>query len=86
MSGTFANSNSFGCFCGMALAAAIALVLQERRRRRALEADGDDDSPVDQFLRKMGGGTPVYLGARAAVPRRAALLVLARGLRRRPCR
>ncbi len=61
MSGTFANSNSFGCFCGMALAAAIALVLQERRRRRALEADGDDDSPVDQFLRKMGGGTPIYL-------------------------
>jgi O-antigen ligase len=61
MSGTFANSNSFGCFCGMALAAAIALVLQERRRRRALEADGDDASPVDQFLRKMGGGTPIYL-------------------------
>ncbi|HEY2871783.1 MAG TPA: O-antigen ligase family protein [Reyranella sp.] len=61
MSGTFANSNSFGCFAGMALAAAIALVLQERRRRRALEAEGDDSSPVDQFLRKMGGGTPIYL-------------------------
>jgi O-antigen ligase len=61
MSGTFANSNSFGCFCGMALAAAIALVLQERRRRRALDADDDDSSPVDQFLRKMGGGTPIYL-------------------------
>ncbi len=61
MSGTFANSNSFGCFMGMALAGATALVLQERRRRRALEAEGDEASPVDQFLRKLGGGTPVYL-------------------------
>lgn len=61
MSGTFANSNSFGCFMGMALAAAIALVLQERRRRRALEVEDDGSSPVDQFLRKMGGGTPIYL-------------------------
>jgi O-antigen ligase len=61
MSGTFANSNSFGCFAGMALAAAIALVLQERRRRRAFEVEDDGSSPVDQFLRKMGGGTPVYL-------------------------
>lgn len=61
MSGTFANSNSFGCFAGMALAAAIALVLQERRRRRAIEIEDDGSSPVDQFLRKMGGGTPIYL-------------------------
>jgi O-antigen ligase len=45
----------------MALAAAIALVLQERRRRRALELEEDGSSPVDQFLRKMGGGTPIYL-------------------------
>jgi O-antigen ligase len=61
MSGTFANSNSFGCFAGMALAAAVAPVLQERRRRRALEVEGDSSSPVDQFLRKMSGGTPIYL-------------------------
>ncbi|MBS0526629.1 MAG: O-antigen ligase family protein [Proteobacteria bacterium] len=61
MSGTFANSNSFGCFAGMALAAAVALVLQERRRRRALEAEDDDSNPADQFLRKMAGGTPIYL-------------------------
>lgn len=61
MSGTFANSNSFGCFAGMGLAAAIALVLQERRRRRAFEGDDEGSSPVDQFLRKMGGSTPVYL-------------------------
>lgn len=61
MSGTFANSNSFGCFAGMALAAAVALVLQERRRRRAFEADDDSVNPVDKFLRKMGGGTPIYL-------------------------
>jgi hypothetical protein len=61
MSGTFANSNSFGCFMGMALAASIALVLQERRRRRAFDVEGDESSPVDQFLRKMGGGTPIYL-------------------------
>jgi O-antigen ligase len=61
MSGTFANSNSFGCFAGMALAAAIALVLQERHRRRAFEVEDDGSSPVDRFLRKMGGGTPIYL-------------------------
>ena len=61
MSGTFANSNSFGCFAGMALAASIALVLQERRRRRALEVDDDGSSPGEQFLRKMGGGVPIYL-------------------------
>jgi hypothetical protein len=61
MSGTFANSNSFGCFAGMALAAAVALVLQERRRRRAFEADDESFNPVDKFLRKMGGGTPIYL-------------------------
>jgi O-antigen ligase len=61
MSGTFANSNSFGCFAGMALAAAIALVLQERRRRRAFEVDDEGSNPVDKFLRKMGGGTPIYL-------------------------
>jgi hypothetical protein len=28
MSGTFANSNSFGCFVGMAFAAALALMLR----------------------------------------------------------
>ena len=61
MSGTFANSNSFGCFAGMALAASIALVLQERRRRRAFEIDDDDSNPGERFLRKMGGGTPIYL-------------------------
>ena len=61
MSGTFANSNSFGCFAGMALAASIALVLQERRRHRALEIDDDGSSPGERFLRKMGGGTPIYL-------------------------
>jgi O-antigen ligase len=61
MSGTFANSNSFGCFAGMALAASIALMLQERRRRRAFEIDDDSSNPAARFLRKMGGGTPVYL-------------------------
>ena len=64
MSGTFANSNSFGCFAGMALAASIALVPQERSRRRALEVDDDGSSPAEQFLRKMGGGVPIYLGSR----------------------
>ena len=36
MSGTFANSNSFGCFAGMALAAALAWMFQEKRRRRVV--------------------------------------------------
>jgi O-antigen ligase len=40
MSGTFVNSNSFGCFMGMAVAAAIGLVFTEQKSRRpeALEA------------------------------------------------
>ncbi|HET6198382.1 MAG TPA: O-antigen ligase family protein, partial [Acetobacteraceae bacterium] len=28
---------------------------------RAFDVEGDESSPVDQFLRKMGGGTPIYL-------------------------
>jgi O-antigen ligase len=60
MSGTFANSNSFGCFAGMALAAAIALVLQERRRRRAYDAD-EGAGVGERLLRKLGGGVPIYL-------------------------
>mgnify|MGYP006280140613 CR=1 FL=1 len=32
MSGTFVNSNSFGCYCGMALVAAMAMLFAERRR------------------------------------------------------
>jgi O-antigen ligase len=38
MSGTFVNSNSFGCFLGMAVAAAIGLVFAERKPRRNPEA------------------------------------------------
>jgi O-antigen ligase len=61
MSGTFANSNSFGCFLGMALAAALALVLQERRRRRAHEVEDEAAGVAEQLLRKLGGGVPIYL-------------------------
>jgi len=38
MSGTFVNSNSFGCFLGMAVAAAIGLVFAEQKPRRRAEA------------------------------------------------
>jgi O-antigen ligase len=60
MSGTFANSNTFGCFAGMALAAAIALVLQERRRHRAMEGE-EAGTSGERMLRRLSGGTPVYL-------------------------
>jgi O-antigen ligase len=59
MSGTFANSNSFGCFVGMAFAAAVAMVLQERRRQRAF--DGDDEDGGTRLLRRLSGVTPVLL-------------------------
>lgn len=59
MSGTFANSNSFGCFVGMAFAAAVAMVLQERRRQRAFE--GDDEDSATRLLRRLSGATPVLL-------------------------
>ena len=59
MSGTFANSNSFGCFVGMAFAAAVAMVLQERRRQRAFETDDEDGGT--RLLRRLSGVTPVLL-------------------------
>ncbi|HYD04625.1 MAG TPA: O-antigen ligase family protein [Reyranella sp.] len=59
MSGTFANSNSFGCFVGMAFAAAVALVLQERRRQRSLE--GDDEAAGARLLRRLSGATPILV-------------------------
>jgi O-antigen ligase len=41
MSGTFVNSNSFGCFIGMALVATIALILSNARRRWEPEEEVD---------------------------------------------
>jgi O-antigen ligase len=45
MSGTFVNSNSFGCYLGMALIAAIAVAFADRRPRRGSEED-DDGNPL----------------------------------------
>jgi O-antigen ligase len=82
MSGTFANSNSFGCFVGMAFAAAVALVLQERRRQRAFE--GDDEDSGSRLLRRLSGATPVlmalallFLGTQLFSSSRAAFAVTA---------
>jgi O-antigen ligase len=82
MSGTFANSNSFGCFVGMAMAAAVAMVLQERRRQRAFE--GDDESSGARMLRRLSGATPAllaltlfFLGAQLFSSSRAAFAVTA---------
>jgi O-antigen ligase len=59
MSGTFANSNSFGCFVGMAFAAAVAMVMRERRRQRALEVD--DEGGGVRLLRRLSGATPMLV-------------------------
>jgi O-antigen ligase len=82
MSGTFANSNSFGCFVGMAMAAAVAMVLQERRRNRAFE--GDDEDAATRMMRRLSGTTPVllalallFLGAQLFSSSRAAFVVTA---------
>jgi len=82
MSGTFANSNSFGCFVGMAFAAAVAMVLQERRRQRAFE--GEEEGEGARLLRRLGGGTPIllafallFLGAQLFSSSRAAFAVTA---------
>jgi O-antigen ligase len=70
MSGTFVNSNSFGCFVGMALAAALALLFQEKRRRRRVlvedddgadEDDGAADSSVNRLLKRLTGWTMTLL-------------------------
>lgn len=48
MSGTFVNSNSFGCFLGMAFVAAIALIFGEvRGRRRRAGASTEGAQPID---------------------------------------
>jgi O-antigen ligase len=65
MSGTFANSNSFGCFAGMALAAVLAWMFQEKRRRRVVvEDDGEDVNDGDRFFRRLDGSTMI-LGSMA---------------------
>jgi O-antigen ligase len=67
MSGTFANSNSFGCFAGMALAAALAWMFKQNRRRRAVVDgydDGDHVNDGDRFFRRLDGSTMI-LGAMA---------------------
>jgi len=43
MSGTFINSNSFGCYCGMGIVAAMALVFAARRRKVDIPYGYDDD-------------------------------------------
>ena len=47
MSGTFVNSNSFGCFMGMALVAAVALLFGGERTRRAELDYGEEESPLN---------------------------------------
>jgi O-antigen ligase len=63
MSGTFANSNTFGCFAGMALAAVLALMFQRSRRKRAALQDDDDGDQADgnRFIKRLTGGTMILL-------------------------
>jgi O-antigen ligase len=58
MSGTFVNSNSFGCFVGMAFAAALALLFQERSRRHSFDDEEDMEAEDGaRYLRMLDGGT-----------------------------
>lgn len=50
MSGTFVNSNSFGCYLGMALIAAIAVAFADRRPRRPRDDEEEDDNPLIAWL------------------------------------
>jgi O-antigen ligase len=85
MSGTFANSNSFGCFAGMALAAALAWMLKENRRRRGGGNgydDGEEESDGDRFFRRLNGSTMImgamallFVGAQLFSSSRAAFAV-----------
>jgi len=60
MSGTFANSNSFGCFAGMALAAVLAWMFRQKRRRRiVVDDDGEEANDGDRFFRGLDGGTMI---------------------------
>jgi hypothetical protein len=71
MSGTFVNSNSFGCFIGMALVATVALILSDARRRRTMEEGAD---PLDWItgtrlalvaIGLLFGGGLLFSGSRA---------------------
>jgi O-antigen ligase len=64
MSGTFANSNSFGCFAGMALAAVLAWMFQQKNRRRVVLEGDEEVHDGDRFFRRLDGGT-VILAAMA---------------------
>lgn len=86
MSGTFANSNSFGCFAGMALAATLAWVFQEQRRRHRIILDDDgeeeDEGGAARLIRRLTGGTMVlaamallFLGLQLFSSSRAAFAV-----------
>ncbi|MCW5733956.1 MAG: O-antigen ligase family protein [Enhydrobacter sp.] len=87
MSGTFANSNTFGCFAGMALAAALAWMFQQKRRSRsALHRDDANDG--DRFFRGLDGsvvilaalallfvGTQLFSSSRAAFAVTVAMVI-----------
>src|SRR5207302_1776664 len=51
MTGTFINSNSFGCYCGMGMVAAMALAFSGRHRKVDMPYgyDEDDDGILDSL-------------------------------------
>jgi O-antigen ligase len=56
MSGTFVNSNSFGCFVGMALVTALALLFGKApTRRRSVRQDEDEFDDRDSALSWLTG-------------------------------
>jgi O-antigen ligase len=54
MSGTFVNSNSFGCYCGMGIVAAMALAFADRRRSEDMPYGYDEDDG-DGFMESLTG-------------------------------
>jgi O-antigen ligase len=86
MSGTFVNSNSFGCFVGMAVIAAIALALRERRAdARAAQELGEGRHILDRVtgwrltllaLALFFAGGLLFSGSRAAFAATVASFVL----------
>ncbi|MBS0219583.1 MAG: O-antigen ligase family protein [Proteobacteria bacterium] len=86
MSGTFVNSNSFGCFLGMAAIAAIALIFKARRDGRRMRREPeDDDHSLDSLTGKrlallalavLFAGGLLFSGSRAAFAATAAGVAL----------
>ena len=59
MSGTFVNSNSFGCFMGMAVVATLALLFADRSRR--IQVEDDEVADGSRLLNQVTGSRLVLV-------------------------